>query len=123
MNNERNHLLSIGKDNRCIIWSLSSKIEKLCELNYTEIIGDSNLRMKHARFAQNGNCLYTTYIPRIRGGGRSLSSYIHRWNTNGDAKGGYKVVKTYRVRNTVLTSIQASKDGDCLVCGDYEGKS
>lgn len=119
VNTEHSHLLSIGKDNRCIVWSLTPKIEKLCELNYTAILGDSNLRMKHARFAHNGKCLYTTYIPRIRGGGRKMSSYIHRWDVS--TNNGYKVVKTHCIRNTVITSIQASKDGDCLCCGDYEG--
>lgn len=119
VNNEKSHLLSIGKDNRCIIWTLSPKIEKLMELNYVQMLKDKNLRMKHARFAQNGNCLYTTYIPRIRGGGRDMSTYIHRWNT---MDSNYKVIKTHRVRNTIITSVQASKDGECLCCGDYEGQ-
>lgn len=120
VNDGQNHLLSIGKDNRCFIWSLSPKVEKLMELKYVEILRDKNLRMKHARFAQDGNCLYTTYIPRMRGGGRDMSSYIHRWNTRNS--NSYKVLKTHRVKNTILTSIQASKDGDCLCCGDYEGQ-
>lgn len=120
VNNEQNQLLSIGKDNKCIIWSLSGKIEKHMEIDYVAILKDSNLRMKHARFAQKGDCMYTTYIPRIRGGGRDMSSYIHRWNTkNPDS---YKVLKTHRIRNTVITSIQASKDGECLCLGDYEGQ-
>lgn len=113
-------MLSIGKDNKCIIWSLSGKIEKHTEINYTAILRDSNLRMRHARFAQNGDCMYTTYIPRIRGGGRDMSSYIHRWNTQNPDN--YKVLKTHRIRNTVITSIQASRDGECLCCGDYEGQ-
>jgi len=120
VNNEKSHLLSIGKDNHCYIWTLSPKIEKLMELNYGALLKDKNLRMKHARFAQNGNCLYTTYIPRIRGGGRDLSTYIHRWNTI--EANNYKVMKTHRIKNTIITSVQASKDGECLCCGDYEGQ-
>lgn len=118
INNEQSQLLSIGKDNKCIIWSLTPKIEKLTELNYIAILGDSNLRMRHGRFAQNGNILYTTYVPRIRGGGRTMNTYIHRWDSSTPT---YKVLKTHRIRYTQITSIQASKEGDCLVCGDCEG--
>lgn len=118
INNQQSQLLSIGKDNKCIIWSLTPKIEKLTELNYISILGDSNLRMRHGRFAQNGNILYTTYVPRIRGGGRTMNTYIHRWDSS---KPTYKVMKTHRIRYTQITSIQASKEGDCLVCGDCEG--
>ena len=63
VNNEQMQLLSIGKDNRCILWSLDDKIDKLDELLYLPHLSDTNLRMKHARFALGGRCLYTTYIP------------------------------------------------------------
>ncbi len=125
VNGERSHLLSIGKDNRCIIWTLSPRVEKLVELEYAQALGNSNLRMKHARFAQNGACLYTTYIPRSRGGGRDISSYLQRWSCGASVNGkesGYKVMRTHRVRNTVVTCMQASKDGECLAVGDYEGE-
>jgi len=44
VNGERSHLLSIGKDNRCIIWTLSPRVEKLVELEYAQALGNSNLR-------------------------------------------------------------------------------
>ncbi len=123
VNVDRSHMLSIGKDSRCVIWTLSPRVEKLTELDYIQAFRDKNLRMKHARFAQNGACLYTTYIPRSRGGGKDMSSYLQRWSCSAASgkDSGYKVMRTHRVRNTVITCVQASKDGECVVCGDYEG--
>ena len=116
VNEEKRQMLSIGKDNKCVIWSLDT-FKKVTELSETPA---ANLRMKHARFADDGKCLYTTFIPRIRGGGRDLSSYVQRWSL--DPNGDFKPVATHRVRNTILTSMQSSKDGKFVCLGDYEGR-
>ena len=63
----------------------------------------------------------------MRGGGRDMSSYIQRWSTSnvsggGQAASGYKVLKTHRIRHTIITSMQTSRDGQCVCAGDYEGQ-
>lgn len=117
------HLLSIGKNNHCYVWSLKN-LDKLGELDYAHIFGpNSNLRMKHARYANNGRTLYTTYIPRVRGGKIALNSYLQKWLcTEGHETLNYTPSVKHCVRNTILTSIQSSKDGNVVCCGDYEGK-
>jgi hypothetical protein len=121
------HLLSIGKDSKCYLWSLD-KLEKICELLYTK---DKNLRMKHARFT--ANYLYTTYVPRIRGGTKDLSSFVQRWsmviphstdekNKKSTKYTTYKPGSICCVKNTILTSVQASKDGYLVCLGDCDGK-
>jgi hypothetical protein len=117
------HLLSIGKNNHCYIWSLKN-LDKLGELDYVNIFGpNSNLRMKHARYANNGRILYTTYIPRVRGGKKALNSYLQKWECfEGHNTLNYSPSVKHCVRNTILTSIQSSKDGNVICCGDYEGK-
>jgi hypothetical protein len=123
--NNGNYLLSIGRDNKCFIWSLNS-FTKVTEIVYVPALNnDSNLRMKHARFATCSNCLYTTFIPRIRGGGRDMSSYITRWSISDQNKADtfkYKLEGKHRIRNTILTTIQCSKDGLFVCVGDYEGR-
>lgn len=118
-------MLSIGKDSKCFVWSLE-KLSLLTELNYLPGLGnDTNLRIKHARFSSNSDFLYTTYIPRIRGGLKNMSSYIQRWSrTTSDkhAKFGYKLDKTVRIRSTILTCVQVSKDGLFVSAGDCDGK-
>lgn len=69
------HLLSIGRDHKCMLWSLD-KFIKLGELLYTK---DNTHRMNKARFSAN-HFLFTSYVPRIRGGSKSAGcSYICRW--------------------------------------------
>ena len=115
VNTEKHLLLSIGKDNRCVLWSLDT-FSKVAELLQTPA---ENMRMKHARFADEGKYLYTTFIPRIRGGGRDLSSYVQKWSAG---ESGFKPEATHRIRNTILTSMQTSKDGRFVSLGDYEGR-
>jgi hypothetical protein len=145
-------LLSIGKDNRCCVWSLST-CAKLLDLDYTRTLNnDKNLRMKHARFSHDSSLLYTTYIPRVRNGSKNLCSYIQKWSRtavpsaaaaaesskqNGfhpnnnhhhnhkdkPAAGfSYKLDKTFRLQGTIITSIQSSKDGYFISVGDCDGK-
>lgn len=124
VNHTYSHLLSIGKDNRCVIWSLK-KLVKLCELDYLNTLGgtNANLRMKHARFSNNGHTLYTSYIPRIRGGKQPLNSFIQKWSCDEiDDALNYKASAKHCVKNTILTSMQASRDGNVVCCGDYEGR-
>ena len=122
-NGEQSNLLSIGRDNKCVIWSLIS-FKKLAEINYLPTLNnDSNLRMKHARFSSYSNYLYTTFIPRIRGGGKDMSSYIERWSYNSsNTSFNYKLESKHRIKNTILTTIQCSKDGNFVCVGDYEGR-
>lgn len=125
--NSEGLLLSIGKDSKCFVWSLS-KMRKLSEIDYISgLSNDKNLRIKHARFSQDSDFLYTTYIPRIRGGTKNMSSFIQRWSrvksdTSKDSAFSYKVDKTVRIKNTILTCIQASKDGYFVSAGDCDGK-
>ena len=80
--------------------------------------------MKHARYTNNGQTLYTTYIPRIRGGKKNINSYIQKWNCAQEDEQqtlNYKPLVKHCVKNTILTSIQSSKDGNIICCGDYEG--
>jgi len=127
VNHDLHHLLTIGKDNRCIIWSLK-KLAKLNELEYVSQFNSStnnnnNIRMKHARYANNGQLLYTTYIPRVRGGKVKLNSFIQKWHCiNNHDQLEYKPMTKHCIKNTILTSIQASKDGSVVCCGDYEGR-
>ena len=116
-------LLSIGRDNKCVIWSLKS-FKKLTEINYLPTLNnDSNLRMKHARFSTFSNYLFTTFIPRVRGGGRDMSSYIERWSFNStESTFSYKLESKHRIKNTILTTVQCSKDGHFVCVGDYEGR-
>lgn len=123
VNHTHSHLLSIGKDNRCVIWSLK-KLVKLCELDYLSAFGSAaNLRMRHARFSNQGRTLYTTCIPKTRGGKKALNSYVQKWSCEQDEGNmNYKIVSKNCVKNTILTAMQASKDGSVLCCGDYEGR-
>ena len=123
-NSERFNLLSIGRDNKCIIWSLKT-FQKLTDINYLPTLNnDSNLRMKHARFSTNSNFFYATFIPRTRGGNKDMSSYIERWSfdSTNDSTFQYKLESKHRIRNTIITTIQCSKDGDYVCVGDYEGR-
>lgn len=123
MNSDGN-LLSIGKDNKACVWSLR-KLVKLCDLEYGRFLSDSNLRMKHARFSHDSNYLYTTYIPRIRNGTKNLCSYIHKWrkiNDESPKNFGYRVESMFRLPHTIITSIQASRDGHFVAIGDCDGK-
>ena len=122
-NEENSVLLSIGKDNKCLIWSLKN-FNKVCEIDYLPSLNnDTNLRMKHARFSSYSSYLYTTFIPRIRGGGKDMSSYIERWSFNSSkCHFNYKLESKYRIKNTILTTIQCSKDGNYICVGDYEGR-
>jgi hypothetical protein len=116
-NENEPQLLSIAKD-KCFVWSLKT-FKKLTELVYTSFLNnDSNMRMKHARFSLT-NVLYTSHIPRIRGGGRDMSSYLIRWSCKPD---GYVFACKHRMRNTVLTAIQSSKDGKFVCVGDCDGQ-
>jgi hypothetical protein len=62
-----NDLLSIGKDGKAYVWSITVKksFEKLLELKY-DLLQKKNMRMRHARFSQINPILYTTYIPSVR---------------------------------------------------------
>ena len=122
-NAEQNILLSIGRDNKCLIWCLKS-FKKLAEINYLPTLNnDSNLRMKHARFSSLSNYFYTTFIPRIRGGGKDMSSYIERWSFSfSNSSFNYKLESKIRIKNTILTTVQCSKDGNFVCVGDYEGR-
>lgn len=124
--NNDGQLLSIGKDNKTSIWSLRS-LKKITDLDYTRSLKDTNLRMKHARFSLDSSYLYTTYIPRIRGGTKSLCSFIQKWRhvpTSASQPGAfnYRIEQTYRLNSTIITSIQASKDGHFVSVGDCDGK-
>lgn len=146
------HLMSIGRDNKCCLWSLLAKEagRKLAEIDYIASLGgNANLRMRHARYDALGRNFYATYIPRSRGGGSSgsdTSSFLQRWeplkfkkppgyqvNTNGSAKDlvefelngtvfNYKLMATRRIRNTIVTAMQCSRDGSQVCVGDYEGR-
>jgi hypothetical protein len=122
-NEDNSVLLSIGKDNKCLIWSLK-RFNKVAEIDYLPSLNnDTNLRMKHARFSSYSSYLYTTFIPRIRGGGKDMSSYIERWSLiSGNCHFNYKLESKYRIKNTILTTIQCSKDGNYICVGDYEGR-
>ncbi|RNA41624.1 70 kDa peptidyl-prolyl isomerase [Brachionus plicatilis] len=105
-------LLSVGKDSKCFIWSLD-KLEKIDD--------DTNLRIKHIRFSNDSKFMYLSYIPRIRGGNKSMNSYIQKWVRVKDTL-KEEVEKTVKVRNTILTCLQTSKDGYFVCAGDCEGK-
>jgi hypothetical protein len=129
INDDQHFLLSIGRDNHCFIWSLKT-FTKLNEIKYIEYLNnDSNQRMKHARFtnlppsSENENCLYTTFIPRIRGGGKDMSSYVVRWCfKSSNEKFVYRFECKRRIKNTIITTMQTSKDGTAVCLGDYEGR-
>lgn len=118
-------LLSIGKDNKCILWSLD-KLCKIVELDYTSgLNNDRNLRMKHARFSYDSKFLYTTYIPRVRNGTKNLCSFIQKWTRYEPAATGtfnYRLEKTFKLNQTIITSVQSSKDGYFVSVGDCDGK-
>jgi hypothetical protein len=129
-NNFEHHLLSTGKDNKCVLWSLD-KLCKIEELLYTR---DNSLRMKHARFSSK--YLYTTYVPRTRSSSKNLCSYVQRWSVcrnspgSNDSKSSkstnnsiiYKPENLCFIRNTIITSIQVSGDGNFVSIGDCDGK-
>jgi hypothetical protein len=129
INDDQHLLLSIGRDNHCFVWSLKT-FAKLNEIKYIEFLNnDSNQRMKHARFtnlppsSENENCLYTTFIPRIRGGGKDMSSYVVRWCfKTSNEKFLYRFECKRRIKNTIITTMQTSKDGTAVCLGDYEGR-
>lgn len=129
INDDQHFLLSIGRDNHCFIWSLKT-FTKLNEIKYIEYLNnDTNQRMKHARFtclppsSENENCLYTTFIPRIRGGGKDMSSYVVRWCfKTSNEKFVYRFECKRRIKNTIITTMQTSKDGTAVCLGDYEGR-
>ena len=143
-------LVSVGRDNRTHVWSLRT-FKKIAEMAAyaTHLNNDTNQRMKHARFAEaatststttatTGNSvtrrrLFTSFIPRVRGGGKDLSSYVVRWTceiVSGGGGGGedsavkfaYKFECKRRIKNTIITTLQTSKDGACVCIGDYEGR-
>jgi len=120
-------LLSVGRDNKCFVWSLNS-FTKSNEIKYTEHLNnDTNQRMKHARFVANdlnreNPALYTSFIPRIRGGDKDLSSYLVRWTYKSvDAKFVCRYETKRRIRNTIVTTMEPSADGQMVCVGDYEG--
>ncbi|CAF0706670.1 unnamed protein product [Brachionus calyciflorus] len=119
-------LLSIGKDSKCFLWSLNENLKKLCEFKYFNFLSVDNLRVKHARFSKDSKYMYLTYIPRIRGGKTPLNSYIQKWSKVNDASKqegmNYALEKTVKIKNTILTCVQTSKDGCFLSAGDCEGK-
>ena len=117
-------LLSIGKDS-CYVWSVES-LKKLTEFKYLNFVNDSNLRIKHARFSKDSKIMYLSFIPRIRGGKMPTNSYIQRWSKikDGDKEGGmnYRLERTVRIRGTIVTCLQSSKDGYFVSAGDCDGK-
>ena len=144
------HLMSIGRDNKCCLWSLVAKEygRKLAEIDYIASLGaNANLRMRHARYDALGRNFFATYIPRSRGGGggSDTSSFIQRWEPlkfkkpagyqvnpksskdlvefelNGTVF-NYKLMATRRIRNTIVTAMQCSRDGSQVCVGDYEGR-
>lgn len=118
-------LLSVGKDSKCFLWSLQ-KLKKLDEFKFLNFVNDSNLRIKHIRFSNDSKFMYLSYIPRIRGGNKSMHSFIQKWVMFKDAvkdEGmNYKLDKTVKIRNTILTCLQTSKDGYFVCAGDCDGK-
>lgn len=123
--NELHQLISIGRDNKCFVWSLST-FKKISEVNYLPTLNnDTNLRMKHIRFSSIAKTFYATFIPRIRGGGRDMSSYVERWSFELSQDGNtfyHKLESKLRLRNTIITTIQCSKDGNHVCMGDADGK-
>jgi hypothetical protein len=104
----------------------NSPLTKIADLNYTSTLSnDTNLRMKHARFSHDSNYLYTTYTHRIRNGSRNLFSFIQKWrrtatNNTTTTKFNYTLERTFKL-NTLIASIQVSRDGLFVCIGDYEG--
>lgn len=129
INDDQNFLLSIGRDNHCFVWSMKT-FSRLNEIKYFEYLNnDSNQRMKHARFTclppngNNENFLYTTFIPRIRGGGKDTSSYVVRWCfKTSNEKFSYRYECKRRIKNTIITTMQTTKDGTAVCIGDVEGR-
>ena len=136
-NEHEHHLLSIGKDHKCMLWSLD-RLTKLNELLYTK---DKSLRMRYARFSPL--FLYTIYVPRVRGGTKDVCSYLQRWSwhpaTDGGASssGGKRKPSTADSTNatrvvykaegvcaikSIVTGIKVSRDGLFVCLGDCEGK-
>jgi hypothetical protein len=111
-----NDLLSIGKDGKAYLWSITVKksFEKIMELRY-DFLCKKNMRMRHARFSQINPILYTTYIPNVRD--KYPKSYIVKWNST-----SYKVEAKHEVRNTVITAFQCNKNGTFICYGDYLGQ-
>lgn len=118
-------LLSVGKDSKCFLWSLE-KLKKIDEFKFLNFVNDINLRIKHIRFSTDSKFMYLSYIPRIRGGNKSMNSYIQKWAIvkDGVKEQGinYKLDKTVKIRNTILTCLQTSKDGYFACAGDCDGK-
>lgn len=123
--NDDGILFSVGKDSKCFLWSLE-KLKKLDEFKFLNFVNDSNLRIKHVRFSSDSKFMYLSYIPRIRGGNKSMNSYIQKWVKIKDIlkeEGvNYKLEKSVKIRNTILTCLQTSKDGYFVCAGDCEGK-
>jgi hypothetical protein len=128
-NEFENHLLSIGKDNKCCLWSLD-KLAKITELEYKN---NDIYRIKHARFSSN--YLITTHVPRIRGGSKAICSFIQKWSISPNIQHNqhdnnesrtklsninYKPDIIHSIKNTIITSIQICNDFVCL--GDCDGK-
>lgn len=122
--NSEGVLLSIGKDS-CFVWSVET-FKKITEFKYLNFVNDTNLRIKHARFSKDSRIMYLSYIPRIRGGKMPTNSYIQRWAKVKDdlVDGGmnYRLEKTIRIRGTIVTCLQSSKDGYFVSAGDCDGK-
>lgn len=140
------HLLSFSTDQKCSVWSLN-KFKKLTDLDYLSTLPSQNLRMRHARYDLSGKLMYTTYIPKSRGSSKDLNSFIQQWSirvvkvkqkkvgtNNCISENGwfqfdldeahvcqYRVMRTCRVRNTILTAMRCSNDGMQCCIGDYEG--
>lgn len=116
-------MLSVAKD-KCFVWSLET-LRKISEFRYSNFVNDSNIRLKHARFSKDSKNLYLTYVTRIRSP-RNLKSYIQRWTKVVDASKedgmNYRLEKTIRLTNTILTCVQSSKDGLFVSAGDCHGK-